>query len=200
MPHLAKTSRFVGDPLLLYTITLHCYKNLAASFYRSPAMALRLTASDSISPVFSSKKKNRARAARSQTPVSPRSYADKLSDKFKWPEEISIHLGPVSSQSAVGGWGPESSNRAEPSHDRCISNESVTVNSECSCVCLFWRISQCAFTLPGGRANNRVSVWLAETKTQKHQRQRRVLYREKKKKKKKAKNVDSVSVCLLYHR
>lgn len=147
-------------------------------------MALRLTASDSISPVFSSKKK-RARAARSQTPVSPRSYADKLSDKFKWPEEISIHLGPVSSQSAVGGWGPESSNRAEPSHDRCISNESVTVNSECSCVCLFWRISQCAFTLPGGRANNRVSVWLAETKTQKHQRQRCVLYWEEKAKKSK---------------
>lgn len=51
-----------------------------------------------------------------QTPQSLRSedYTEKSSDKFKWPEEISIHLGPVSSKPAVRESGRERSKGLTP--------------------------------------------------------------------------------------
>lgn len=52
----------------------------------------------------------------------------KSSDKFKWPEEISIHLGPVSSKPAVREREGETERKANPSYDRCISDEWETVH------------------------------------------------------------------------
>lgn len=158
-------------------------KKLTPSLDRDPAFWQPAT----LLVLRSHPKKKQTKKRPSETPQSPRSYADKLSDKFKWPEEISIHLGPVSSQWAVGGWRPESWKKRPnpPSHDRCISNQSVTLNSECACVCLFRRISQCAFRLPGGRANHR--VWQAGWQKPQHH----VL---------ESKCVDCEFVCLLSRR
>lgn len=75
--------------------------------------------------------------AHEQTQQSLRSedYTEKSSDKFKWPEEISIHLGPVSSEPAVRERRRERSKGAHPRYDRCIRDESTAVNFVCLRVC-----------------------------------------------------------------
>lgn len=47
-------------------------------------------------------------------PLKSEDYTEKSSDKFKWPEEISIHLGPVSSKPAVRKRGRERSKGLTP--------------------------------------------------------------------------------------
>lgn len=107
---------------------------------------------DSISIVFWSEPQNcvthickqRQTRTHQQPPSPPRSenYIEKSSDKFKWPEEISIHLGPVSSKPAVT---QREIKRAWPRHDRCISDNTKTVNfvSECVVVRSFFSMSSC---------------------------------------------------------
>lgn len=147
--------------MLLQAITFHCCswrKNeitfdrfIMEAFWRHFAWLGGLTVSDSISHVFSSKTQKCVTPglkahAHKQPPQSLRSedYTEKSSDKFKWPEEISIHLGPVSSNPAVRESGRERSKGLTPDMTDALemrARQLILCVWVCAYVCSFFTVS-----------------------------------------------------------